>query len=84
MPSEGQRGAERQGALGFSNNTGTCAIWSIRGVRGLGIMTTRGRLARVDAFMGTWRTIVGIQRFSRRRLNADWTEARRRVAATLP
>lgn len=48
--------------LRFSYNTGTCAIWSIRGVRGLGIMTTRGRLARVDAFMGTWRTIVGIQR----------------------
>src|SRR5688500_12700704 len=48
--------------LRFSYNPGSCAIWSIRGVRGLGIMTTRGRLARVDAFMGTWRTIVGIQR----------------------
>jgi hypothetical protein len=48
--------------LKFSYNTGSCAIWSLRGVRGLGIMTTSGRLARVDAFMGTWRTIVGIQR----------------------
>jgi hypothetical protein len=48
--------------LRFSYNTGPCAIWGIRGVRGLAIMTTRGRLARVDAYRGTWRTSVGIQR----------------------
>jgi len=48
--------------LTFSYSTGPCAIWGIRGVRGLAIMTTRGRLARVDAYRGTWRTSVGIQR----------------------
>jgi hypothetical protein len=47
--------------LRFAYNTGSCAIWSIRGVRGLGIMTIRGRLARVDAHRGTWRTSEGIQ-----------------------
>ncbi|HEV2873539.1 MAG TPA: hypothetical protein VGW14_00200 [Thermoleophilaceae bacterium] len=47
--------------LRFSYNTGSCAIWGIRGVRGLGIMTIRGRLARVDAYRGTWRTSTGIQ-----------------------
>ena len=48
--------------LRFSYSTGPCAVWGIRGVRGLAIMTTRGRLARVDAYRGTWRTSVGIQR----------------------
>jgi hypothetical protein len=47
--------------LRFSYNTGSCAIWGIRGVRGLAIMTIRGRLARVDAYRGTWRTSTGIQ-----------------------
>jgi hypothetical protein len=47
--------------LRFSYNTGPCAIWGIRGVRGLAIMTIRGRLARVDAFRGTWRTSLGVQ-----------------------
>ena len=47
--------------LRFSYNTGSCAIWNIRGVRGLAIMTIRGRLARVDAYRGTWRTSTGIQ-----------------------
>jgi hypothetical protein len=48
--------------LRFSYSTGSCAMWGIRGVRGLAIMTIRGRLARVDAHRGTWRTSVGIQR----------------------
>jgi hypothetical protein len=48
--------------LKFSYSTGRCAIWGIRGVRGLAIMTIRGKLARVDAYRGTWRTSVGIQR----------------------
>jgi hypothetical protein len=47
--------------LRFSYNTGSCAIWGIRGVRGLSIMTIRGRLARVDAYRGTWATSEGIQ-----------------------
>jgi hypothetical protein len=47
--------------LRFSYNTGSCAIWGIRGVRGLSIMTIRGRLARVDAYRGTWRSSEGIQ-----------------------
>jgi hypothetical protein len=47
--------------LRFSYNTGSCAIWGIRGVRGLAIMTIRGRLARVHAYRGTWRTSKGIQ-----------------------
>ena len=47
--------------LRFSYNTGSCAIWGIRGVRGLAIMTISGRLARVDAYRGTWRTSTGIQ-----------------------
>jgi hypothetical protein len=47
--------------LRFSYNTGSCAIWGIRGVRGLAIMTIRGRLARVDAYRGTWRTSTGIR-----------------------
>jgi hypothetical protein len=47
--------------LRFSYNVGSCAIWGIRGVRGLWIMTIRGRLARVDAERGTWRTSEGIQ-----------------------
>lgn len=49
-------------SLKFSYSTGACAIWTIRGVRGLSIMTTRGRLARVDVGRGTWRTSLGIQR----------------------
>jgi hypothetical protein len=47
--------------LRFSYNVGSCAVWGIRGVRGLAIMTIRGRLARVDAHRGTWRTSEGIQ-----------------------
>jgi hypothetical protein len=47
--------------LRFSYSTGSCAIWGIRGVRGLSIMTIRGRLARVDAHRGTWRTSKGIR-----------------------
>jgi hypothetical protein len=47
--------------LRFSYNVGSCAIWGIRGVRGLAIMTIGGRLARVDAHRGTWRTSTGIQ-----------------------
>ena len=33
--------------LRFVYNTGSCAIWNFRGARGLSVMTTRGRLARV-------------------------------------
>jgi hypothetical protein len=47
--------------LRFSYNTGSCAIWDLRGARGISIMTTRGRLARVGIYRGTWRTILGIQ-----------------------
>jgi hypothetical protein len=47
--------------LRFSYNTGSCAIWGLRGVRGLAIMTVSGRLARVDALRGTWRTSTGIR-----------------------
>jgi hypothetical protein len=47
--------------LKFSYNTGSCAIWDLRGARGISIMTTRGRLARVGIYRGTWRTVVGIQ-----------------------
>jgi hypothetical protein len=47
--------------LKFSYNTGSCAIWDLRGARGISIMTTRGRLARVGIYRGTWRTILGIQ-----------------------
>jgi hypothetical protein len=48
-------------SLKFIYRTGSCAIWTIPGVRGLSIMTTRGRLARVHAEMGTWRTSRGVQ-----------------------
>jgi hypothetical protein len=47
--------------LKFSYNTGPCAIWDLRGARGISIMTTRGRLARVGIYRGTWRTILGVQ-----------------------
>jgi hypothetical protein len=47
--------------LRFSYNTGSCAIWDLRGARGISIMTTRGRLARVGIYRGTWRSIVGIR-----------------------
>lgn len=47
--------------LKFSYNTGSCAIWDLRGARGISIMTTRGRLARVGIYRGTWRTITGIR-----------------------
>lgn len=47
--------------LKFSYNTGSCAIWDLRGARGISIMTTRGRLARVGIYRGTWRTILGVQ-----------------------
>jgi hypothetical protein len=47
--------------LEFSYNTGSCAIWDVRGARGISIMTTRGRLARVGIYRGTWRTILGVQ-----------------------
>jgi hypothetical protein len=47
--------------LVFSYNTGSCAIWAIRGVRGLSIMTIRGRLARVSVGMGSWRTSLGVR-----------------------
>jgi hypothetical protein len=48
-------------SLRFSYDTGSCAIWTIRGVRGLSIMTTRGRLARVDVSRGSWRTSLGVR-----------------------
>jgi hypothetical protein len=47
--------------LKFSYNTGSCAIWDLRGARGISIMTTRGRLARVGVYRGTWRTILGVR-----------------------
>lgn len=47
--------------LKFSYNTGSCAIWDLRGARGISLMTTRGRLARVGIYRGRWRTIVGVQ-----------------------
>jgi hypothetical protein len=48
-------------SLRFAYNTGSCAIWSIRGVQGLSLMTTRGRLARVYIGSGPWRTSLGIR-----------------------
>jgi hypothetical protein len=48
-------------SLRFAYNTGSCAIWGIRGVPGLWIMTVEGRLARVDVTKGSWRTSVGIR-----------------------
>lgn len=48
-------------ALKFAYSTGPCAIWGIRGVRGLSIMTIRGRLVRVDVSTGAWRTSAGIR-----------------------
>jgi hypothetical protein len=48
-------------SLKFAYNTGSCAIWGIGGVRGLSIMTIRGRLARVDVSRGSWRTSLGIR-----------------------
>lgn len=48
-------------SLKRSCSTGSCAIWTIRGVRGLSIMTTGGRLARVDITRGSWRTSVGVR-----------------------
>ena len=47
--------------LKFSYNTGACAIWDLGGARGISIMTTRGRLARVGIYRGRWRTILGIR-----------------------
>ena len=47
--------------LKFSYNTGACAIWELRGARGISIMTIRGRLARVGIYRGTWRTSLGIR-----------------------
>ena len=47
-------------SLRFVYNTGPCAIWTIRGARGLSVMTTRGRLARVYIGTGAWRTSRGI------------------------
>jgi hypothetical protein len=48
-------------SLRFVYNTGPCAIWRIRGVRGIWIMTIRGRLARVDLGRRPWRTSLGIR-----------------------
>lgn len=48
-------------SLKFAYNTGSCAIWEIRGVRGISIMTVRGRLARVGISRGSWRTSTGIR-----------------------
>jgi hypothetical protein len=48
-------------SLKFAYNTGSCAIWGLRGVRGISIMTVNGRLARVDIFKGSWRTSAGIR-----------------------
>jgi hypothetical protein len=48
-------------SLRFVYNTGPCAIWRIRGVRGIWIMTIRGRLARVDLGGRPWRTSLGIR-----------------------
>jgi hypothetical protein len=47
-------------SLRLAYRVGPCAIWTIRGVRGLSVMTVRGRLARVDASRGTWRTSLGV------------------------
>ena len=56
--SEIERRAGRR--LRFVYHTGSCAIWHVRGARGLSIMTTRGRLARVYIGSGHWRTSLGI------------------------
>lgn len=48
-------------SLKYVYNTGPCAIWGLRGVRGISIMTVRGRLARVDISRGSWRTSLGIR-----------------------
>jgi hypothetical protein len=48
-------------SLKFAYNTGPCAIWALGGVRGISIMTVRGRLARVDISRGSWRTSLGIR-----------------------
>src|ERR671914_3009473 len=47
--------------LRFSYNTGSCAIWDLRGARGISIMTTRGRLARARIYRGTWGSLGGSQ-----------------------
>ena len=47
--------------LKFSYNTGACAIWDVGGARGISIMTSRGRLARVGIYRGTWRSVLGIR-----------------------
>jgi hypothetical protein len=41
-------------------DTGSCASWGLRGVRGLGIMAIDGRLARIDVYKGSWQTSAGI------------------------
>jgi hypothetical protein len=48
-------------SLKFAYNTGPCAIWTVRGVRGLSVMTIHGRLARVDVSSAPWRTSTGIR-----------------------
>jgi endonuclease YncB( thermonuclease family) len=48
-------------SLRFVYKVGPCAIWRIRGVRGIWIMTIRGRLARVDLGRRPWRTSLGIR-----------------------
>jgi hypothetical protein len=48
-------------SLRFVYNTGSCAIWRIRGVRGIWIMTISGQLARVDLGTRPWRTTLGIR-----------------------
>jgi hypothetical protein len=71
--------------LRFAYNTGSCAIWSIRGVRGLSIMTTRGRLARVDVTRGTWRTSLGVRLGdSERTVRSRYRRVRRRQHAYDP
>jgi len=48
-------------SLKLSYSTGSCAIWEIRGVRGLSLMIVSGRLRRVSAYRGTWRTSLGVR-----------------------
>lgn len=49
--------------MNFVYATGDCAIWNLRGVRGLSFLLTSGRLAVVYVSRGGgWRTTLGVRR----------------------
>jgi hypothetical protein len=55
-----ERVTGRSVVKGYGDHPG-CQIWSLRGVPGLSLMRSYGRVVRVQAYRGRWRTSRGVK-----------------------